>query len=153
MSELSTSIAFHSLSLAIPSKMVWSTTFVAGSWARTSSKSTARGKSTTESSSSGTSSTASTWDRVGTRWTWARPLYLISRHSLSSQYLHSQPNVLVDHSYSNDRLYQHRSGEGLGSLPGHDLGPGNGSTAWPQLFLAMGIHSTHVLLAVNFNLW
>lgn len=128
--------------------MVGTTAFVASSRARSTSKSTTRSESTTESATRTTKTTASAWKRTRTSWAWARTLKSVSTYpTLYHSCRDIQPNDLVDRSYSIFRWFQHRSIEELDNRPERVLDPGSGSTAWPQLFLAMGIRSTHVLLS------
>lgn len=70
VSEFTTSVAFHCLSLAVASEMVWSTALVAGSWARSTNKSTT-GWSTKASARWKWSSTAHCSHRTRSSWTWA----------------------------------------------------------------------------------
>lgn len=145
MAKLSTSIALHCLSLAISGKVVGSTALVASSRARSPSETAAGRESTPESTSADGCSTAHTWDRSSASWARARALEVVRIFPFIQQYHHIPPSDLVDHSCSSDRLYQLRSGEGLGSRPGRDLSPGNGSTAWPRLFVAEGSRWTRGL--------
>jgi len=72
VTKLSASIALHSLSLAIPGKVVWSTALVASSWAGSTLESTTGSKTTLESTARGETTTSSTWDwPTCASWGWA----------------------------------------------------------------------------------
>lgn len=64
VTKLSTGVAFHSLSLAIPGKVVGTTTLVAGSRTRATSKSTTASEATGKSTTSHRSTTAHGANRV-----------------------------------------------------------------------------------------
>jgi len=72
MPELAACIAFHSLGLTVPGKVIWSSTLIASSRTGSTSKTTTGSESTTISTTRSTNATTSTWDGTCASWAWAR---------------------------------------------------------------------------------
>ncbi len=106
VTKLATSVTLHGLSLAVASKMVWSTALVASSRTGTTSESTTRSKSTSISTARSTNTTASTGNTAWASWAWARTLKCVSIHQRLYRRFNIQPNVRVDHSCNNGRWFQ-----------------------------------------------
>jgi len=72
VTELAACIAFHSLGLTIPGKVIWSSTFVTSSRTGSTSKTTTGSESTTISTTRSTNTTTSTGNGSCASWAWAR---------------------------------------------------------------------------------